>query len=372
MLSSIEEHFRAIEDPRVERNKKHKLLDIIVLAICGVVSGAEGWEAIEEFGYEKQQWLRKYLELANGIPSHDCIARVPSRISPSEMTECFIAWTRSVSQLTAGEVVAIDGKTLRHSYNTKEKLGAIHMVSAWASQAGMSLGQVKTDEKSNEITAIPKLLELLELKACIVTIDAMGCHTEIAEKIIEKRADYVLAVKGNQPLLYEAIVDYFAVAIAANQPQLCQIQVSEDIDAGHGRIETRRFYLSSCLDTLPIPSRWKGLKSIAMVESERVVNGKTTRQQRYYLCSLSEISAFAQAVRAHWGIENSLHWVLDVTFREDDCRIRRGDSPANFNIIRQVSLNLLKRERSKLSIKRKRFKAALSDSFRENIFSLSD
>lgn len=212
MLSSIEEHFRAIEDPRVERNKKHKLLDIIVLAICGVVSGAEGWEAIEEFGYEKQQWLRKYLELANGIPSHDCIARVLSRISPSEMTECFIAWTRSVSQLTAGEVVAIDGKTLRHSYNTKEKLGAIHMVSAWASQA----------------------------------------------------------------------------------------------------------------------------------------------------------------VRAHWGIENSLHWVLDVTFREDDCRIRRGDSPANFNIIRQVSLNLLKRERSKLSIKRKRFKAALSDSFRENIFSLSD
>lgn len=195
MLSSIEEHFRAIEDPRVERNKKHKLLDIIVLAICGVVSGAEGWEAIEEFGYEKQQWLRKYLELANGIPSHDCIARVLSRISPSEMTECFIAWTRSVSQLTAGEVVAIDGKTLRHSYNTKEKLGAIHMVSAWASQAGMSLGQVKTDEKSNEITAIPKLLELLELKACIVTIDAMGCQTEIAQTIVEKQADYVPVAK---------------------------------------------------------------------------------------------------------------------------------------------------------------------------------
>ncbi len=371
MLLSLVEHFRTVEDPRLGQNKRHKLLDIIVLSICAVVSGAEGWEAIEEFGYDKQEWLRKYIGLENGIPSDDCIARVLSRILPSQMTESFMAWTRSVSKLTEGEVVAIDGKTVRHSYNSKEKRGAIHMVSAWATQAGMSLGQVKTDEKSNEITAIPKLLALLELKRCIVTIDAMGCQTEIAQQIIEKQANYVLAVKGNQSLLHQAIVDYFEVAIAANQPKLCQMQCDEDIDAGHGRIETRRFYLSSCLDTLPTPSRWKGLQSIAMVESERIVEGKATRQSRYYLCSFIDIHSFARAVRSHWGIENSLHWVLDVTFREDDSRIRTGYSPINFNIFRQLALNLLKNEPSKLSIKRKRFKAALSDSFRESIFSLN-
>lgn len=371
MLLSLEEHFRTVEDPRLGRNKRHKLLDIIVLSICAVVSGAEGWEAIEGFGNDKQEWLRKYIGLENGIPSHDCIARVLSRILPSQMTESFMAWTRSVSHLTSGEIVAIDGKTVRHSYNTKGKQGAIHMVSAWATEAGMSLGQVKTDEKSNEITAIPKLLELLELKGCIVTIDAMGCQTEIAQKIIEKRADYVLAVKGNQSRLHQAIVDYFEVAIAANQPELCQMQCHEDIDAGHGRIETRRFYLSSCLDTLPLPCRWKGLQSIAMVESERIIQSRTTRQRRYYLCSFIDINSFAHAVRSHWGIENSLHWVLDVTFREDDSRIRTGYSPANFNIFRQLALNLLKNEPSKLSIKRKRFKAALSDSFRESIFSLT-
>jgi len=356
MLLSLVEHFGTVEDPRLGRNKRHKLLDIIVLSICAVVSGAEGWEAIEEFGNDKQKWLRKYIGLENGIPSHDCIARVLSRILPSQMTESFIAWTRSASHLTAGEIVAIDGKTVRHSYNSKEKQGAIHMVSAWATGARMSLGQVKTDEKSNEITAIPKLLALLELKGCIVTIDAMGCQTEIAQKIIEKQADYVLAVKGNQSLLHQAIIDYFEVAIAANQPELCQMQCHEDIDAGHGRIETRRFYLSSCLDTLPKPSRWKGLRSIAMVESERIIDGNTaTRQRRYYLCSFIDINSFAHAVRSHWRIENSLHWVLDVTFREDDSRIRTGYSPANFNIFRQLALNLLKNEPTKLSIKRKRF-----------------
>jgi predicted transposase YbfD/YdcC len=371
MLCGIKEHFGKIEDPRLGQNKRHQLMDIIVLSICAVVSGAEGWEAIEGFGYDKEAWLKKYIELRNGIPSDDCIARVLSRIEPSQLTDCFIEWTRSVSELTGGEIVAIDGKTVRGSYDVKRKQSAIHMVSAWATQAGMSLGQVKTDEKSNEITAIPKLLELLELKGCIVTIDAMGCQTEIARKIIEKQADYVLAVKGNQSLLHQAIIDYFEVAIAANHPEVCQMQSHEDIDAGHGRIETRRFYLSSCLSTLPTPARWQGLQSIAMVESERIVQGQTTRQRRYYLCSFTDIHSFAHAVRSHWEIENALHWVLDVTFSEDDSRIRNGNSPANFNIFRQLALNLLKREPSKLSIKRKRFKAALSDSFRETLFSLS-
>ena len=366
MSSSLEDFFSSIKDPRVERHKKHKLLDIIILTICAVISGAEGWEAIEQFGEDKHDWLKKWIALENGIPSHDCIARVIARILPAQMTECFIAWTQSVAQITDGEVVAIDGKTARHSYG-KNKLGAIHMVSAWANKAGMSLGQVKTDAKSNEITAIPLLLEMLEIKGCIVTIDAMGCQTDIAAKIVEKKADYVLAVKDNQPLLHEAIVDYFQEAIAANNPSLCQLQRHEDTNAEHGRIEIRRCYLSTCLDTLPEVSRWKGLKSIGMVESERIIDGKTSIERRHYICSVTEVKPFANAARAHWGIENSLHWVLDVTFREDDSRIRTGYAPENFNIVRQIAINLLKKEPSKLSIKRKRFRASLSDKFREGV-----
>ncbi len=366
-MTGIEQFFSKIEDPRVERHKRHKLLDIIVLTICAVISGAQGWEAIEQFGEDKLEWLKKWIELENGIPSHDCIARVIARIESAQMTECFIAWTQSVTALTDGEVISIDGKTARRSYDKQNKLGAIHMVSAWANQAGMSLGQVKTNAKSNEITAIPALLDLLEIKGCIVTLDAMGCQTDIAEKIVEKQADYVLAVKDNQKYLREAIADYFQEAIKANKPELCQLQYSEETNAEHGRIEIRRCYLSTCLATLPDVSRWKGLKSIGMVESERMINGQSTVEQRYYICSLVNISPFARATRAHWGVENSLHWVLDVTFREDDCRIRTGYAPENFNILRQLAINFLKKEPSRLSIKRKLFKAALSDAFREKV-----
>ncbi|MEI6146490.1 MAG: ISAs1 family transposase [Methylococcales bacterium] len=367
MSLSIQEAFSSLKDPRVERHKRHKLIDIIVLTICAVISGADGWEAIEQFGKNKQEWLRKWIDLENGIPSHDCIARVISRIASPEMTECFIAWVNGVSELTKGEVVAIDGKTVRHSYNRKDKLGAIHMVSAWANQAGMSLGQIKTEEKSNEITAIPVLLNMLEIKGCIITIDAMGCQTDIAEKIIEKKADYVLAVKDNQRLLHEAINDYFETAIAANHPELCQLQQHTETNADHGRIEIRRSYLSTCLDTLPDASRWKGIKSIGMIECERVINGQTSIDRRHYICTLRDVKPFAHAARAHWGVENSLHWVLDVTFREDDSRIRTGYAPENFNIVRQIAINLLKKESSKMSIKKKRFEATLNDSFREKV-----
>lgn len=367
MSLNLQEAFSSLEDPRVERHKRHKLIDIIILTICAVISGADGWEAIEQFGKNKQDWLRKWIDLENGIPSHDCIARVIARIAPTGMTDCFIAWVNGVAELTNGEVVAIDGKTARRSYNRKDKLGAIHMVSAWANQTGMSLGQVKTEEKSNEITAIPVLLELLELKGCIITIDAMGCQTDIAKKIIEKQADYVLAVKDNQKLLHEAIIDYFEVAISANNQEPCQLQQQTETNAEHGRIETRRCYLSTCLDTLPDASRWKGLKSIGMVESERTVNGKTSIDRRHYICTLKDVKPFAHAARAHWGVENSLHWVLDVTFKEDDSRIRTGYAPENFNIVRQLAINLLKKEPSKMSIKKKRFEAALNDGFRERV-----
>jgi len=364
------ECFSSLEDPRVERHKRHKLIDILILTLCAVISGAEGWEAIERFGEAKIDWLRKWIDLENGIPSHDCIARVMARLEPTKVTECFMMWTQSVTQLTEGEVIAIDGKTARGSFtdnSNKKKLGAIHMVSAWANQAGVSLGQVKTDEKSNEITAIPVLLELLEIKGCIITIDSMGCQTAIADKIIEKQGDYVLAVKGNQQNLYEAMIDFFASADVTNP--LCLIQQNEKVDSGHGRIETRRGYLSTCLDTLPHPERWKGLKGIGMIESERfIVNQDTTTiERRYYITTLTDVDKFSHAARAHWGVENALHWVLDVTFREDHSRIRAGYAPENFNIIRQLSIALIKKESSKISIKAKRFKAALNDSFRENI-----
>jgi predicted transposase YbfD/YdcC len=367
MSLSIKEAFSSLEDPRVERNKRHDLQDIIVLSICGITSGAEGWEAIEAFGKEKETWLREWLELENGIPSHDCIARVISRIPTKQMSGCFIKWTQSISEITQGEIVSVDGKTARHSFNSKDKLAAIHMVSAWANQARISLGQVKTAEKSNEITAIPELLKMLELKGCIVTIDAMGCQTEIAEKIVEKQADYVLAVKANQKHLHEAVMDYFEEAIANGNAKLCQMQQYKEVDAGHGRIEIRRCYLSTCLDTLPNPSRWAGIKSIGMVESERHINGKTSIERRHFISTLTQVKSFGAAVRKHWEIENSLHWVLDVTFREDESRIRTGFAHANFNIFRQLAINLLKRESSHSSIKRKRFKATLSDAFRKTV-----
>ncbi|MCK5728375.1 MAG: ISAs1 family transposase [Methylococcales bacterium] len=367
MSASLLEAFSSIEDPRVDRHKLHKLIDIIVLTICAVISGAEGWEDIEQFGITKREWLQKWIALENGIPSHDCIARVIARIPSVEMSKCFVAWASEVAKITTGEVVAIDGKTARHSYNCKDKLGAIHMVSAWANKAGMSLGQVKTEKKSNEITAIPVLLEMLEIKGCIITIDAMGCQTNITKKIIEKKADYVLAVKGNQKRLHEAIIDYFEVAVEANNPKISKLQRYEEINAGHGRIETRRFYLSTCLDTLPDAARWKGLKSIGMVESERTFNGRTSVERRHYICSVIDVKSFAHATRAHWGVENSLHWVLDVTFKEDDSRIRTGYAPENFNVIRQFAINLLKKEPSKMSMKKKRFKAALNDEFRKKV-----
>lgn len=367
MALSLQEVFSTLEDPRVERHKRHKLLDILILTICAVISGAEGWEAIEQFGKDKEAWLRQWLELENGIPSHDCIARVIARLEPAKLSECFIAWVQEVAELTAGEVVAIDGKTARRSYDRQGKRGAIHMVSAWASQAGLSLGQIKTEEKSNEITAIPMLLELLELKGCIVTIDAMGCQTDIAAHIVSQQADYVLAVKANQKRLHEAVSDYFDVAVASGNPTLCQLQCHEETTAGHGRIETRRCYLSTCLDTLPDADRWQGLAGIGLVESERCINGEVSIERRHYLCSLTDVKAFAHAARAHWGVENGLHWVLDVTFREDDSRIRTGYAPENFNIVRQLAINLLKNEPSQLSIKRKRFRAALNDQFREQV-----
>jgi predicted transposase YbfD/YdcC len=369
MTATFMEHFSDLKDPRDDKNKKHQLMDILFLVIAAVISGAEGWEAIEAFGEEKLEWLRKYFPFANGVPSHDCIRMVMISLSPKALQGCFARWMQAVVEVAKGEVVAIDGKTIRRSFDQAEGLGAIHMVSAWAKRNGVSLGQVKTDEKSNEITAIPALLKLLELRGCIVTIDAMGCQRAIAEQIRAQGADYVLAVKANQKELHEALEDYFETAQQAGY-RAVPLERWEEIDSGHGRVEVRRYQLVPDLSTLPKPEQWKDLQGIARVECERHVGDQISSEVRYYITSLGQdVGRLAEAVRGHWGIENSLHWVLDVTFREDDSRLRSGYGAENFAVIRHIALNLLKREPSKGSLKRKRYKAALSNEFRN--FSIS-
>jgi predicted transposase YbfD/YdcC len=367
MSATFIEHFSDLKDPRDDKNKKHQLMDIVFLVIAGVISGAEGWEAIETFGEEKLEWLRKYFLFANGVPSHDCIRMVMISLSPKALQGCFARWMQAMVEVANGEVVAIDGQTLRRSFDRAEGLGAIHMVSAWAKRNGVSLGQVKTDEKSNEITAIPALLALLELRGCIVTLDAMGCQREIAEKIREQGADYVLAVKKNQKELHQALEDYFETAEGAGY-RAVPLERLEEVDSGHGRVEVRRYQLVPDLRTLPKPEQWKDLQGIARVEGERHLGDRVSTEVRYYITSFGQdVGRLAEAVRGHWGIENSLHWVLDVTFQEDDSRLRSGYGAENFAVIRHIALNLLKREPSKGSLKRKRYKAALSNEFRSNV-----
>lgn len=361
------EHFSLLEDPRIERKKLHCLTDILVLSICAVSSGAEGWQGIVDFGHEKLDWLRRFVPLKNGVPSHDCIAYVFARISPEGFRSCFMAWAEGVREKTNGEVVAIDGKTSRGSKDQKLGKSPLHLVSAWACANRLVLGQEATAEKSNEITAIPKLLDLLDLKGCIVTIDAMGCQTAIAKKIIDRQGDYVLGLKENQPLLHEAVEDYFTLA-QENNFKGVKHDYAEETDKEHGRLETRRYWICDDTSTLPDPERWAGLRSIGLVERKCISAGKTSLERRYFINSIAaDAKLFAHAVRSHWGIENRLHWRLDVVMREDDCRIRKGNSPAILAMIRHLALNLFEQMPSKLSLKQKRFKAALSDDFREKL-----
>jgi len=346
-------YFAELRDPRVERNREHLLEEVLLIAIAAVLSGAESWNDIADYGEAKLEWLKTFLTLPSGIPSHDTFNRVFAALDPEELEKGFVAWVSSIAKLTAGEVVAIDGKALCGTRERGTK-AIVHMVSAWAEGNGLVLGQRKVDEKSNEITAIPKLLDALALSGTVVTIDAMGCQRSIAAKIVAKQADYILAVKDNQGSLLDGIKDSFRMLDAD--------AVAEEIDCGHGRVERRRCSVISDLSLVEKATEWASLQGLVRIESERhhKATDKTEHETRFYITSLKPDAVRLNcAIRKHWGIENKLHWVLDVGFSEDLCRKRAGHAAQNFSILNRIALNIFKQDKSsKRGIKGKRLNAA--------------
>lgn len=370
-LESLQTCFSEMSDPRVVGRTSHSLRDILVLTICAVVAGADDWEYVEMWGTEKIDWLKQYLSLDNGIPSHDTIGRVFSALDSRQFQSCFTEWVATICTRLHGDVIAIDGKTARRSHDRKLGKKALHVVSALLGSHGITLGQLSTDEKSNEITAIPKLIDMIDIEGSIVTIDAMGCQTEIANKIIEKGGDYVLGLKGNQGKLSEQVKDFFDIA---EQESYKNVAAFEDIsyDKGHGRIETRRCVALSA-SYFENTEAWRGIQSMVMVESTREIGDKISREKRYYISSITpNANLLASAIRAHWGIENQLHWCLDVTFREDACRVRKDNASENFNIIRKIALNLLKTNATrKLTVAKKRQLATLNNDYLAEVLGMA-
>jgi len=365
---SLIEHFKNLPDPRVDRTKDHELIDILVIAICTLLSGGEGFNDMEDFGQAKHDWFKTFLTLRHGIPSHDTFNRVFAALDPREFLDCFLRWTQSLRQAVGQEIVALDGKALRRALNRDQSLK--YVVSAWAESNRLVLGQWKVADKSNEITAVPELLRVLELAGCIVTVDAMGCQKQIAKEIIESDADYVLALKGNHETVHEEVKTFLDAAVAertAARPvgakpskAAATLAVLETVEKDHGRIETRRYYQSTELDWFADRAQWEGLRSVGMLEAIREVGAERTVERRYYLASLPlGVTPFARAVRGHWSVENKLHWVLDVQMREDQSRARAGYAAENLATLRRLALNLLNREQTKKrGVKGKQLNAA--------------
>jgi len=365
--TNVRHHFATVADPRIDRTKAHDLLDIIVIALCAIVCGADSWVEVEDFGNAKLDWLRRFMPLPNGIPSHDTFGEVFARLDPTQFQTSFLNWVRAVMEVTGGQVIAVDGKTLRRSHDHRLGKDAIHMVSAWASANRVVLGQIKVDEKSNEITAIPALLQVLDLAGCIVTLDALGTQKEIAQTIVDREADYVLALKENQGHLYEDVKATFEDA-EQHHFQAVPHDHHKTVTKDHGRLEIRQSWTISradYLEALRDHAVWPALHSIAMVRAERRIGDTTSVETRYYLSSLPGHAAqVLDAVRSHWGVENGLHWCLDIAFREDESRVRKGEGAQNFAVLRHMALNLLKQEKTaKVGIKAKRLKAGWDEAY---------
>jgi predicted transposase YbfD/YdcC len=366
--ASIVEHFRTLEDPRIERTKKHNLLDILVIALCTLLTGGEGFQDMELFGKSKRAWLQTFLALPHGIPSHDTFGRVFARLNPRRFQACFLSWSQAVAQLTQGALVSLDGKTVKASLDRATASSPLHMVSAWCSEnGGLVLGQTKTESKSNEIRAIPELLQLLAIKGCIVTIDAMGCQTAIASQIQSQGGDYLLALKGNHKKAYTAVKQYFHQHIEHQLAWRTAENFFDAFDDSHGRTVRRRVWTSTDFTALAELAKWPDLRSVIVVETIRAAypGAAVTSDYRIYISSLvRSATAFVTMIRQHWDIENKLHWSLDVTFNEDRCRIRKEHAPENMAAVRHVALNLLRREHShQMSLRQKRLLCGLDESY---------
>lgn len=362
--TSFLDHFSELPDPRLDRQKYHSLMDILFISVSAVICGATSFVDMEDFGKAKIDWFRERLELANGIPSHDTFGRVFSLIDQDAFRNCFINWTQAISESVGGDIIAFDGKTLRHSFDTATGMSAIHVMNAWSNVNDFCVGQMKVDGKSNEIVAMPALLKLMDIKGSVVTADALNCQKDIVEKIVDGGGDYVLALKGNHQLLYEDTKLFFEDAISNGFEVTYGFRETDDWD--HGRVEKRKYWSVDVeqLDFLRNKDEWKGLKSIACVENTRRTRDGESVEMRYFISSLDNITRIARSIRHHWNVENKLHWVMDVDFDEDACRVRTDHAPENFALLRQIAHNLIKKESSKkVSVRRKINKAGWDNDF---------
>lgn len=370
--TQLAQHFASLPDPRIDRTKHHPLLSSITIALCAVICGAESWDEIASFGVIRRDWFASFLDLPHGIPAHDTFNRVFAALDPVQFRVCFLQWTQAIAGVLPAQVIAVDGKTLRHSHDRRQGKQAIHLVSAWATTNRLVLGQIKVDDKSNEITAIPELLRQLALQGCLVSIDAMGCQRAIAQQIVDQGGDYVLALKGNQRMLSADVQTCFAPAATAPVPPAA-LATATAVDKGHGRLEIRRHTVLTEADSLAWlqgQHHWPGLQALGKVEAERRIGATRSVEVRYYLLSRPlSAQAFGAAVRRHWGIENQLHWVLDMTFHEDDSRIRAGYAAENVAVLRHLALNLLRQQPTtdRLSLKARRKQAGWDHAYLQQL-----